>query len=94
MMRSRFARSTIFTAIVAVVALTSGCSSPRATLLDKDPSCVSSVEGFFESPSVWRGKAPALLVKEGRRVAPVYGELVEVTDEGIVFDPARVSPVD
>lgn len=73
-------------------ALFSGCAGPKATRLDKEPNCASSVEGFFHSKEQWDKKVPALIVKGGGDPVILYGTIQELREDGIVFDPNRESP--
>lgn len=69
-----------------------GCT-PKVATLDDRPNCYSSVEGYFESETVWTGDTPSLFVATtGSDHKILKGTVTAVQEDGIVFDRERLSP--
>ncbi len=74
---------------VVSLLLSSCASTKKAATLDKRPDCSCSLEGYFETKAVWSDKAPALINKINETF---YGEIIEINDEGVLFDKTKSSP--
>ncbi len=57
---------------------------------EKDKAkCSAIVEGFCFEQVIWTKDRPALIIKDKGSSRVLFGELLEVTDDGIRFDPRR-----
>ena len=83
-------RKTISIVIILAGLSGVGCSGGKKLVsTKKDPSCLTSVEGSFQSKVAWTKEAPALVLKDGGQFTVIYGDLMEIKNDGVVFDPRR-----
>lgn len=58
-------------------------------VLDKQPNCPTSIEGYYEHKSLWRGKVPALILRKNSEYKILGGKILSQTKTGVKFDPER-----
>jgi len=64
---------------------------PNPYLLENNPKCTSSVEGYYHAPfEVKVEKSTLVLKKEPRAI--LYGKIVEFNDQGVLFDQPKQGP--
>lgn len=68
--------------------LLSSCRNFAEKRDEKFP-CLTYISGKFVTPLNWKAKLPALLPKRYGPQKILYGQLVERTKEGIIFDPDK-----
>lgn len=79
--------------ILLLIGLIAACS-PVNTLSDYDPEsfCPSSIEGNVIETTKWMGDAPLLVTRSvGRNFDCRTGEILEITEDGVVFNEDRRS---
>ncbi|MBL7014367.1 MAG: hypothetical protein ISR83_08100 [Candidatus Marinimicrobia bacterium] len=68
----------------------SGCV-PNPYLLNNNPECLSTIEGFYHSPFVVKVEKPTLVLTNEPR-AILHGEILEFNDQGVLFDQSKQGP--
>lgn len=79
--------------ILSLCYLTS-CSTTELTKYSSSNPCFTTLEGKFKSSiPKWRGETPNLLIKgQGSSVEKISGKVIEVKEDGVLFDQKRQSP--
>ena len=67
----------------------SGTKIPSSTFMN--PNCKTVIEGNYYQNIIWHGRTPALIIKSFSGNSTLYGELIDVNEEGIVFDGEKSS---
>jgi len=65
------------------------CSGGKAVRFDKNSSCRTVIEGSFQDDYLWKGKVAAIVTENFNGTTTKYGKIVEVNDDGIVFDEEK-----
>jgi hypothetical protein len=80
---------------VVLTMVFAACSGARDALtIQESPACPTVVEGFLHSKIGFNGKVPILMLHYDFQKKQIWhGEIVAVTDSGIVFDPQRDGPL-
>lgn len=78
--------------LISLSFLIAACSATKtATKTSDDPRCTTAVEGNFKCRVLYVGTAPAFFVKTSEEhTKNLRGKIIEITDEGILFEAARV----
>lgn len=70
------------------------CGPKELAKINNGETCQATIEGFFYYEDYWYGDKPLLTTMGvGRQKEFLKGKILEITDEGVVFDQDRVSPV-
>lgn len=64
------------------------CASSRILTLRQNPGCRTSVEGFYRCFEPWDKAKPAVIIRQGRDLKIISGEIVARDDEGVTLDPS------
>jgi hypothetical protein len=80
--------------LITISLFLASCSGVDTAVRTSDnPNCTSVVEGSFQSKTIYDGKVPVLIFnKSTKDGASIYGKILSVTNEGVMFDQDRISP--
>jgi hypothetical protein len=80
-----------FALIACAISLTFlHCAATRTLpTLSKQPDCEASLEGFYSYGGLWRGKKPALILRQDYEYKIISGTVISQTETGVTFDPDR-----
>ncbi len=92
-MQKPFPRQTLLVVLFCLGSALFWQCAPTRNLpaLDKQPNCPTSIEGYYEHKSLWRGKTPALIVRKNSEYKIMGGKILAQTEAGVKFDPERES---
>lgn len=80
--------------LLAVSVFFLSCGPKELAKIDSGSPCPAIIEGYFHYEGNWFGEKPLLTTRGvGRNKEFRTGKIIEITDEGVVFDQDRVSPV-
>lgn len=83
--RIRFSIVGIFLFLVLMLC---NCASTGNLTLNQNPGCETSVEGFYHCLDAWNKSKPAIIIRFGREMKVIAGEIVARDDKGVTFDPS------
>jgi hypothetical protein len=63
------------------------CASTRILTLKQKPGCETSVEGYYHCAEPWNKAKPAIIIRQGRDMKIITGQIVSQDDRGVMFDP-------
>jgi len=78
--------------LIPLILLFNCSNSSKLTEIKVQPTCTTTIEGFYAADEEWKGGNPALIIREGNKSRFLRGELISYDEEGVTFDPARESP--
>jgi hypothetical protein len=81
----------VFHTVILLVLLLTGCASSLSRI-NNSPQCTTTIEGFLHSGlRAWLGPRPCIIVRDFGKHDFWFGEILEVRDDGVVFDQNRIS---
>jgi len=69
-----------------------GCSQSKLVPFTVNPSCQTTVEGQYFAGDTWEGQSPALILKETQNDQIIYGKILHISSDSVLFDGAPQGP--
>ncbi len=79
----------LFIFLLFLLPLCMSCAGGKAIRFEKNPNCRTVIEGFFHDDFEWKGKVPAIITENFNGTATVYGKILEMNEDGILFDAEK-----